>query len=147
MTKEKNQLINFPVNTRIKLAFLWTTIMSLYIYADYFSLMTPNSIKSMMELRTPIGPATPGLLIGFSVLLIIPALVIPASIFLKPAWAKWINIIVGFVYAIISVLIAISNMGSEWMTFMILYQAVEIFVFALIIWQAWNWPKEIPAIE
>lgn len=146
MTKEKNQLTNFHVNTKIKLAFLWATIMSLYIYADYFNLMTPNSIKSMMELQTPLGPTTPGILIGFSILLIIPALMIPGSILLQPTLVKWLNIIFGFIYAIISVLIIISDISSQWMTFFILYQLVELFVFALIIWQAWNWPKENPAI-
>lgn len=146
MTNEKNRLTDFYVNTKIILALLWATIMVLYIYADYFNLMTPNSIQRMMDLKTPVGPATPSLLIGFSILLIIPALVIPGSLLLQPKLAKWLNIIFGLLYAIISVLIIISNIGSQWMTFIILYQVVELFVFALIIWHAWNWPKEIPAI-
>lgn len=142
MNKEKNQLTNFHVNTKIRLAFLWATIMSLYIYADYFSMMTPNSIERMMDLQTPLGPTTPGILIGFSILLILPALMIPGSILLQPTFVKWLNIIFGLIYAIISVLLIILEISSQWMTFLILYQVVELFVFALIIRQAWYWPKE-----
>jgi len=141
--KNKNQLTDFHVNTKSRLAFLWATIMLLYIYADFFNLMTPNSIKSMMELQTPLGPTTPGILIGFSILLIIPALMIPGSILLQPTFVKWLNIIFAFIYAIISVLIIISDISNQWMTFFILYQVVELFIFALIIWHAWNWPKKI----
>ncbi len=48
-------LISFEVNLRIKLAFLWTTSMVLYLYGDFFNLMSPNSIQKMMKLKTPLG--------------------------------------------------------------------------------------------
>ncbi|HHP7242748.1 MAG TPA: DUF6326 family protein [Cyclobacteriaceae bacterium] len=136
-------LKSFEVNPRIKLAFLWTTIMALYIYADFFNLMTPNSIQKMMELKTPLGPTTPGILIGFSILLIIPALMIPCSIMLSQLLSKWLNIIMGILYGIISALIIIMDIGNQWMAFFILYQFVELFIFALIIHKAWNWPLEV----
>jgi len=136
-------LENNPVNVRVKLAFLWATIMSLYIYADYFNLMTPTSIKSMMDLQTPLGPTTPGILIGFSILLIIPALMIPVSILIKPTLSKWLKIIFGFIYGLISILIIISDISSEWMAFFVIYQVVELLVFAMVVWLAWNWPRHI----
>lgn len=135
-------LANYNINIRTKLAFLWATIMSLYIYADFFSLMTPNNIKGMMDLETPLGPTTPSILIGFSILLIIPALMLPVSILLRPVISKWLNIIMGFLYAAISVLIIISDIGSEWMAFFILYQVIELFIFFIIVKLAWQWPRE-----
>lgn len=141
MTMKSNQLFSFDVNIKIKLGFLWATIMSLYIYADYFNLMTPDSLKNMMELQTPVGPATPGILVAFSILLIIPALMISGSVLLQPVWSKWLNIIFGFIYGTISALMIIFNITSQWMMFFILYQVAELLIFALIIWIAWNWPK------
>ncbi len=135
------QRVDHKVNIRIKLAFLWATIMALYIYADFFNLMTPDALQSMMDLQTPLGPTTPGILIGFSVLLIIPALMIPASILLRPSLSRWLNIIFGIVYGVISVLIIISDGSSRWMAFFVLYQVVELFIFALIIRTAWRWPR------
>lgn len=139
-------LTNYNINIRTKLAFLWATIMSLYIYADFFSLMTPNDIKRMMDLETPFGPTTPTILIGFSILLIIPALMLPVSILLKPILSKWLNIIIGILYAAISVLIIISELSSEWMAFFVLYQIIELFIFFIIVKLAWTWPREKLAI-
>lgn len=68
---------------------------------------------------------------------------IPATILLPAALCKWLNIIVSILYAIISILIIISDSSSEWLRFFVLYQVVELFIFALIIVQAWNWPKVV----
>lgn len=134
-------LADYRVNVKIKLAFLWSSLMFLYIYADYFRLMVPEKLKEMMNLQTPVGPTTPSLLIIFSLILIIPALMIVLSIFLKPLINKWTNIIFGLLYAIISILIVISGIGNEWQTFFVLYNIIEIFVLTAILWQAWKWPR------
>lgn len=139
--KHDHQLINYEVNVKTKLAALWTTLMFLYIYADYFELKTPGTIENTMRLETPMGPATPGLLVIFSVLLIIPTLMIFLSFLLKPLLNKWLNIVLGFLYALISVLIISSQIGNQWYAFYVLYNVVEIFIFATIIWHAWTWPK------
>ncbi|MCW5517952.1 DUF6326 family protein [Muriicola sp. Z0-33] len=134
-------LTNFKINVKIKLAFLWTSLMFLYIYADYFRLMTPGKLEKMMKLQTPMGPTSPGLLVIFSVILIIPALMIFLSIFLKPQLNKWLNIVIAFIYACISILIIVSGFGNEWQTFFIIFNVLEILVFAIIISQAWKWPR------
>ena len=142
MSSKFNQLLDPKVNIKTKLACFWASLMFLYIYADYFGLMTPNHLENMMKLQTPIGPTTPGMLVGFSVLLIIPALMIMASAVLKSKINKWLNIVVACIYTIISILIIIGDMGNTWMNFFVLYQFVELFVFGMIIWSAWHWPKK-----
>ena len=134
-------LINYHVNIKIKLAFLWATLMFLYIYADYFRLMTPEKLEKMMKLQTPMGPTSPGVLMVFSAILIIPALMIFLSVFLKPQINKWLNISVAFFYASISILIIVSSIGDQWQAFFVLFNFVEILVFAIIISQALKWPR------
>lgn len=134
-------LANANINIKIKLASLWTTLMFLYIYADYFRLMTPEKLEKMMKLQTPIGPTSPGILVLFSVILIIPTLMIFLSIFLKAQINKWLNIVIASMYAGISVLIIISNVDHEWQTFFVIFNFVEILVFSIIILQAWRWPR------
>ena len=134
-------LTDYKINVKIKIAFLWTTLMFLYIYADYFKLMTPEKLEKMMKLQTPMGPTSPGILVIFSVILIIPALMIFFSIILKPQINKWLNIIIAFLYAGISILIVVSSIDNKWQTFFVVFNLVEIIVFAIIIWQAWKWPK------
>ena len=141
LENNKPQLINPVINIKIKLAALWTSLMFLYIYADYFRLMTPGKLEKMIELKTPMGETTPQLLVVFSTILIIPALMIFLSVFLKPIINKWLNIIVAFVYASMSILIIVSSIGSEWQTFFVLFNLIEVVVFLLILIQAFKWPK------
>ena len=136
-------LTNYNVNIKIKLAALWTALMFLYIYADFFQLMTPKKLEKMIDLQTPMGPTSPEILVIFSVILIIPSLMIFLSVFLKTQINKWLNICIAALYASMSVLIIVSTLGSEWHTFYILFNLIEVFVFAMIIYQAWNWPKVV----
>jgi hypothetical protein len=136
-------LENYKINVKIKLSLLWTSLMFLYIYADYFELMTPGKLEKMIQLKTPMGPTSPDLLIVFALLLIIPGLMIILSIFLVPRINKWTNLIFGVIYAAISILIIISSVGSEWHRFYVLYNVVELFVLMTILWQAWQWPNKI----
>jgi hypothetical protein len=135
-------LTNYSINIKVKLAVLWTALMFLYIYADYFRLMTPEKLERMMKLQTPMGPTSPGILVTFSVILIVPILMIFLSIFLKPQINKWLNIVIASIYACISILIIVSSIDNEWQTFFVIFNFVEIVVFAIIISQAWKWPRE-----
>lgn len=135
------KLTDFRINVKLKLAFLWTSLMFLYIYADYFRLMTPGKLEKMMELQTPMGPTTPSLLVIFSAILILPAVMIFLCIFLRPQINKWMNVFIAFLYAGISILIIISSISSEWQTFFVLFNFVELMVLAIIIAQALKWPK------
>ncbi|MFK2820901.1 DUF6326 family protein [Flavobacteriaceae sp. LMIT009] len=144
MSKSNNNsksLIDYKVDIKIKLAALWTSLMFLYIYADYFRLMTPEKLEKMIKLQTPMGPTTPGLLVIFSLILIVPTLMIFLSVFLRPKINKWLNIIVALLYTCMSVLIIISSISSEWQKFFVLFNIVEVLIFSIIIFQAWNWQK------
>ncbi len=144
MSKSNNNsksLIDYKVDIKIKLAALWTSLMFLYIYADYFRLMTPEKLEKMIKLQTPMGPTTPGLLVIFSLILIVPTLMIFLSVFLRPKINKWLNIIVALLYTCMSVLIIISSISSEWQKFFVFFNIVEVLIFSIIIFQAWNWQK------
>ena len=138
-------LIDSKINVKVKLASLWATLMSLYIYADYFELKVPGKIQDIMEQKTPVGPTTPKLLVIFSLILIVPALMICLSVLLKPLVNKWLNITTALVWSSMSFLILfwdIRNIGG-WYTFYVLYQIVELIVLGTIVYQAWKWPAKV----
>ena len=135
-------LTDFNINIKIKLACLWATLMFLYIYADYFQLMTPGKLENLINLQTPVGPTTPLILVIFSSILIVPALMISLSAFLKPNFNKWLNVIVASLYTAISILIIISSIGTEWYSFYVLFNLIETAIFIVIIVQALRWPTE-----
>src|SRR6185436_18831579 len=68
---------DIEVNPKIKLAVLWTSVMFCYIYADYFGLFAPGVLWKMNQGQIPpLGRATDTVLIGVSLMMAIPALMI-----------------------------------------------------------------------
>ncbi len=75
----KAPLEPFRAPTGVVLALAWASLMSLYIYNDYFSMYLPGVITNMSSGRMgPLGPATPRVLIGVSILLATPGAYDPA---------------------------------------------------------------------
>ena len=139
---ESKSLVDSKIDTKIKLAALWTSLLFLYVYADFFDQQTPSSIESFGDLTTPIGPLTPNLLLIFSLILIVPSLMICLSIFMKPKVNKWVNIVIAIIWSFMSIVLLVDTIGSDWYRFYALYQAIEIVVLASIIYTAWKWPRE-----
>ena len=143
MLQTGTMLLDRKVITKSKLAAHWGCLMSLYIYADYFELKTPGKIEEVMNQKTPIGDVTPGLLVIFSLILIVPSLMIVLSVILKPKINKWLNIGVALIWALMSISIIVLEINTigGWYSFYMLYQFAELFVFGSIIWYAWRWEK------
>lgn len=125
------------IHVRFKLAALWTTVMFCYVYNDYFTLWKPGSLQEMMQGKMgPLGAVTQGSLLGASISVLIPGLMVFLSLALKPTAARWLNIIFGIAYT----LIILATIPGSW-AFYILYDVVEALLTLLIVRYAWTWPK------
>lgn len=130
-------LEDYRVPSNIRLALLWASLMFLYIYNDYFSLYLPGTIDDMAKGRLgPMGQATGGVLIGLSIMLAVPSLMIFLSAALRPWLSRWLNFGFGILYTVIEVL---TLFGSPW--FYRIIVVAEIALTALIVWYALRWPK------
>jgi hypothetical protein len=126
-----------PIPIKIKLAALWTSVMFCYIYADYFGLYVPGSLQDMIDGNMgPLGKSTQGVLLGTSLLMAIPSVMIFLSVALKAGVNRWLNITFGVIYTLI---IGITIVGA-W-RFYQLFGAIEIVLTSLVVWYAWTWPK------
>ena len=136
-TARETVLDDPKINVKIKLSALWASVMFCYIYADYFGLYVPGSLQEMLAGKIgPLGPVTQGVLLGTSVMLAIPALMIFLSVALKPQLNRWLNIVFGVVYTIIILL-------TMWRwVFFIFYGVIEISLTLLVVWYAWKWPRQ-----
>ena len=124
------------VPVKVKLSALWASVMFCYIYADYFALYTQGKLQAMMRGQIgPLGAATEGVLVGTSVLMAIPALMIFLSVALKPALNRWLNIIFGVLYTLV---ILLTMWGPA---FFVFYGVVEVTLTGLVVWYAWRWPR------
>ena len=132
-------LKNPKVNIKIKLAALWTATTFCYLYGDYFELYTPDKVASLISgdnvLNSPIT------LFVASIILAIPPLMIFLSLVLKPRINKALNIIFGFLFTIMIVLIAIGSL-TPWYTFYVFLAIVGSILTSIIILLAWKWPRK-----
>ena len=132
------QLEDYKVPLRLKLSALWTGVMFLYIYGDYFELYVPQKVEGLLNGQNMLD--SPMKLFLATFLLTIPALMIFLSLMLKPQMTRWLNIGVGAFFTLLTLLVGISSM-SEWRAFYVFLAFLESVVTAVIVWQAWNWKR------
>ena len=132
----KPALTDPKLPVKLKLSALWTSVMFCYIYADYFELFKPGRLEGIIAGNGPIGPTTQGGLVVASLVLAIPSVMIFLSLALKPNINRLLNIVLGVLYTAI---ILVTMWG--W-AFYIFYGIIEIMLTGLVVWYAWNWPKQ-----
>ena len=138
MKKAATVLDDIKIHVKMKLSALWVSVMLCYIYGDYFGLYEPGKLQGMLEGKMgPLGPTTQGVLLGTAILMAIPSVMVFLSLALKPNPNRWVNIILGVIYTVIMLI----TMPGAWAFYKFL-GVVEVVLTALIVWYAWNWPKQ-----
>lgn len=133
----QKKLEEFKVSVKLKLASLWTSLMFLIIYIDYFHLYMPGEISAIQTGRVFVFDITQGFLLAALTLVSIPALMIFLSIALAAKVNRWANIII----AAVNIPFMLFNLaGAAWMH-MVLGAVVEVVLLCLIIRYAWKWPR------
>jgi hypothetical protein len=124
------------VPVRLRLSASWAALMFCYVYGDYFGLYQPGQLQGMLRGGGPLGPTSQGTLVGVSILMAVPSLMVLLPLLLPPALNRWTNIALALIYAVIVGL----TMPGSW-AFYIFFSVVEIALSLLIVWQAWSWPR------
>ena len=137
MHTQQSELQKMKVSTQLKLASLWTSLMFLYIYVDYFHLYMPGKLADIQNGRVYVFDITPGFLSIALVSLTISALMIFLSVVLPATINRKLNMIVATVY----IPYTLYNLAGEAWIHMVFGAVVEVGLLGLIIWYAWKWPK------
>jgi len=136
----KRKLEAFKAPVAVKLAALWTSLMFLYAYGDYFNMYSPGKLARMAAGDVgPVNAADEPAMLAISMMMAVPALMVALSILLPPVVAKWLNVVLGIAYAAI---LAVTLPGAP--LFYWGYGALEIPVSVLITILALTWPKSHP---
>jgi hypothetical protein len=134
----KKALDDIKVHVKLKISALWASVMFCYVYGDYFLLHQPGKLRDVMEGKmAPLGPTTQGVLLFTSVSMAIPAVMIFLSVALRAKLNRWLNIILGLLYTVFVLI----TMRGAW-TFYLFLGSVDVALTALIVWHAWNWPRQ-----
>ncbi|KID56594.1 hypothetical protein JF50_11705 [Pseudoalteromonas luteoviolacea] len=133
-----SELSEYQVNIKIKLCALWSAVMSLYIYCDYFELYTPTKIESMINGTTIFGAGDQTALLGLSSIMLVTSLMICLSVLLPAKINRLLNITVGLIMTVMLMFLAYA---VGWY-FYKMYAVVESILTMVIVWLAWKWPEE-----
>ena len=131
---------NPPINVKLKLAALWTALMFLYAYADIqHFVLQPGSLSEIISGSIAGAEITSLFLIGAAGLMSIPSSMIVLSVFLPAKINRWLNIIIGGIFTLLSVLVWTMPGGDTWAYYRY-YNFVESIFTSLIVWSAIKWP-------
>ncbi len=131
-------LENPKINIRIKLAFLWATLIGLYIYGDYFELYVPGKVNDLSNDVAILD--SPTKLLAAAMMLASACFMIALSILAKPKISRTLNLFFGGFFTILVLLVGISSI-STWYTYYVIYSGLEAIITITIVITAWKWPK------
>lgn len=134
---QQNPLEDVKVSLKVKLAMLWTTLMFLIIYIDYFHLYMPGMIEELLKGKVFVFDLTQGFLLAALTVVTIPALMIFLSVALPAKINRWTNIII----AAVNIPCMLFNLAGEAWIHMVVGAAIEVVLLCLIIRYAWKWPR------
>jgi hypothetical protein len=132
---------DYPINPRVKIAALWAAMLIVFLYVDLISMYRADiraDIEAGKVFAFTIGQ---GVLLGMTVYILIPSLMLFLSLALPARIARTGNVVLAAVYAITVVGGAI----GEW-NYYILGSVVEVALLAAVGYYAWTWPKASDAI-
>lgn len=127
------------VNVRMKISALWAAMLFVFAYVDIFSLYRAD-FRADLEAGAIAGfTINQSFLLGTTVYVVIPSLMVFATLVLRPGVNRIANIALSIMYA----LTIIAGAVGEW-SYYILGSAVEVALLAAIVYYAWTWPRLAP---
>jgi hypothetical protein len=138
-SKTARILEDVKVNVKIKLSALWASVMFLFVYVDIFAKYEPGHLEDAIAGKVVSFQITQGWLLGVTIMMAIPSLMVFLSVALKPNVNRWVNIVV----AIFEIIVVVGSffIGVPW-GYYIFGSILELFLLSLIIWNAVKWPKQ-----
>ena len=114
-----------------RISTLWVVVMLNMAFADILTFITPGKLQALWAGQAGVH-ITPGLLLGFALLIEIPIAMIFAARILKPKANLWANTVA----AVITAAFVVGG-GSLTLNY-VFFAAVEIACMALIVWSVWT---------
>lgn len=126
------------LDTKIILSGMWMATLILFAYVDIFSFWRADVIEGSLAGELPdVGISINQTFLAAGVgFIVIPTLMIVASLVLKSSINRLLNIIVGTLYAIV---VAVLCIGESWYYYLI-GSFFEVVLLLAIARTAWKWP-------
>lgn len=126
------------IPVQAKLAAAWTSFMFLYIYVDYFHLYKPGVLDDIRAGVVWEFAISQTVLTAMLALVAIPSVMILLSMTLPARLNRVANLVVASLFIPVSLFNAL---GESWISFYGLSIGLEVAILALILREAWTWPR------
>ena len=133
-----NVLEDMRVPVKLKLSALWAALMFLYAYGDIFAYFRPGFIEDVMDGEVFAFEINQLFLLAISIYVAIPAVMVFLALTLNAGISRWVNIVVGLVYA---ATILLSTIGDDYVYYYFL-SFLEAAIALFLVWFAWKWPEQ-----
>jgi len=137
VSSSSSRFIDHEVGVRLKISALWVVLLFLYAYGDIFGFFKPGQIEDVVSGEISGIEITDGFLFAVSVYVAIASVMIFLTLVLRPAAARWSNVLLAILYIATIVAAAIGESAYYWFL-----SVVEIAALALVVRYAWTWPRE-----
>lgn len=122
--------------TKTRLSTLWIFLVLNYVYCDLLGLMDANMLKQFLTGTVEGMELTQGFLIGASVLMEIPILMVLLARVMDYRCNRWANIIAGALMTAVQVGTLFIGDATVYYIF---FSVIEIAAATFIVWYAWQW--------
>jgi len=124
------------IGVRLKISFLWISVLFLYAYGDIFGFFVPGRIEEVTGGKVSGITISDGFLLAVSVYIAIASAMIFLTLVLRANVSRWANLVLAVLY-IASV--AASAIGEDAPYYLFL-SAAEVLLLLAIVRYAWTWP-------
>lgn len=138
MKTKKIAFEDINIDIKILLSAMWTSVMFLAVYDNYFELYVPGKVEGLINGKNILN--NPYNLLYATLQFTFPSLMIFLSLILKPKLNRILNIIVAGNFIMISFLVAVFSI-SEWKIFYISNMLIGIVITLIILYKALNWRR------
>lgn len=122
---------------KIKISVLWLFASIAFLAHQIIVLMEPGIIAQLMAGEAEGQKINPGMILLFAILMLVPMMMAFLSLTLKDSLNRWLNIIVGAVFAVLWFISVIeATQSAYWGGALMTLSAVV--ASALIVWYAWK---------
>jgi hypothetical protein len=126
-----------PVNVRVKISALWTSMLFIFAYVDLFSLYR-RDFRADLEAGEVAGFAlNQTFLLGTTAYVVMPSLMVFCVLVVRPRLNRIINIVLAALYLVSIVAATI----GEW-SYYVLGSLIESALLVAVVFYAWKWPNE-----
>ena len=134
-------LDDVKIHVKAKISALWASATLSYLYGDVIGFYSPGGLQKMMDGKMGSWQTTQGLLLGVSVVMAFPAVMVVLSLILRAPLSRWLNVAVGLVYTVIMLGTMVGAWGYGFYFYLYL-GVVEVTLTSLIVWYALTWPRQ-----